>query len=90
MNKNTEHFQHLHDLAKQIVDDPRSIGAGTAAELRTATLKYAATQYLDTTQALENLYHDQEIGPPAPAGRRDANGLAADRRRHRDRQGPPP
>jgi hypothetical protein len=36
---------------------------GTKAELQSAVLKYAATQYVDTTQALKNLYHDQsEIG----------------------------
>jgi hypothetical protein len=55
MNKNTEHFQHLHDLAKQIVDDPHSADADTAAALKSATLKLV-TQYDDPTHALKTLY----------------------------------
>ena len=55
MNKNTRHFQHLHDVAKQIVDDPHSADADAAAALRAATMKLA-TQYDDPTQALKQLY----------------------------------
>jgi hypothetical protein len=36
---------------------------GTKAELESAVLKYVATQYVDTTQALKNLYRDEtELG----------------------------
>jgi hypothetical protein len=46
-----------------IVDDPRSIDGDIKAKLKTATLKYVSTQYLDTTQALENLYQEEsELG----------------------------
>jgi hypothetical protein len=55
MNKNTWHFQHLHDVAKQIVDDPHSADADLAAALQTATMELV-TRYDDPTHALKTLY----------------------------------
>jgi DNA-binding ferritin-like protein len=58
-----ERYERLRDLAKRIVDDPRSVDAATKAALKTATLKYVATKYDDTTQALKALYRDEgELG----------------------------
>jgi hypothetical protein len=58
-----ERYQRLRDLAKRIVDDPRFIDGGTKAALKSAVLKYVATKYDDTTQALKNLYQEEsEIG----------------------------
>jgi len=58
-----EKFERLRDLCKRIVDDPHSIDGDTGAALKRATLKFAATQYVDTEQALANLYYDEELGP---------------------------
>jgi hypothetical protein len=55
MNRNTAHFQHLHDVAEQIVSAPDSIDATTVAALKSATMKLAS-QYDDPTHALETLY----------------------------------
>jgi len=53
MNKNTEYFRHLHDVAEQIVAGG-SADADAAAALKTATLKLV-TQYDDPEHALEVL-----------------------------------
>jgi hypothetical protein len=58
-----ERYQRLRDLAKRIVDDPHSVDGDTKAKLKTATLKYASTQYIDTERALKNLYQEEsELG----------------------------
>jgi hypothetical protein len=58
-----ERRQRLRDLCKRIVDDPHSIDGDTKARLRTAAIKHASTLHDDPTQALANLYHDEELGP---------------------------
>jgi hypothetical protein len=47
-----ERYQRLRDVCKRIVANPHSIDDDIKAKLKTATLKYAATQYVDTEQAL--------------------------------------
>jgi DNA-binding ferritin-like protein len=62
MNRNTEYFRHLHDVAQRIVDDPRSADADLAAALKSATLKLAS-RYSNPTQALKQLYSaETELG----------------------------
>jgi hypothetical protein len=61
MNKNTEYFERLHDIAKQIVDDG-SADAATVAALKSATLKLAS-RYSDPEHALKQLYSaETELG----------------------------
>jgi hypothetical protein len=61
MNKNTEHFRHLHDVAQRVVDSGTADDA-LAAELRAATLNLIE-RYPDPERALETIYaSDTELG----------------------------
>jgi hypothetical protein len=58
-----ERRQRLLDICKHVVDNPHDVDGDTKAALKRATLKYAATQYVDTEQALKNLYQEEsELG----------------------------
>jgi hypothetical protein len=56
--------ERLSRICKHIIDGgPRSVDDDIRAQLKAATLKYAATQYVETEQALKNLYRGEgELG----------------------------
>jgi hypothetical protein len=62
MNENTAYFRALHDIAQQIVADPRNVDADLAAALKSATMELAA-RYSNPQYALEQLYSaETELG----------------------------